>query len=49
MAFVLFLIIFVLTSVQRWLFRDKDAIADRRVVRRRNREQRRTPAPGGAR
>ena len=40
MAFVLFLIIFTLTSVQRWLFRDKDAAADRRALRRRKRERR---------
>ncbi|MGI8901173.1 MAG: carbohydrate ABC transporter permease [Nocardioides sp.] len=48
MAFVLFLIIFVLTSVQRWLFRDKDAIADRRALRRQRRAQNRAPVERGA-
>lgn len=33
MAFVLFLIIFVLTGIQRWIFRDKDAIEQRRLER----------------
>ncbi len=37
MSFVLFAIIFALTSVQRWLFRDKDAIAEKRAARRRRR------------
>ena len=34
MAFVLFFIIFCLTSVQRWLFRDKDAIAVKKASKR---------------
>lgn len=34
MAFVLFLIIFVMASFQRWLFRDKDAIAARKKARK---------------
>ncbi|WP_336921652.1 carbohydrate ABC transporter permease [Aquipuribacter sp. SD81] len=42
MSFVLFAIIFVLTTLQRWLFRDKDAIAQRRADRRR-RKQRKGP------
>ena len=40
MAFVLFLIIFVLTSFQRWLFRDKDAVAEKRAARRTQRQLR---------
>ena len=40
MAFVLFLIIFLLTSAQRWLFRDKDAIAEKRADRRSQRRRR---------
>ena len=40
MAFVLFLIIFVLTSIQRWLFRDKDALAEKRAARRTHRQMR---------
>lgn len=42
MAFVLFLIIFALTVVQRWIFRDKEAFAEKRLIRQRTREQRRT-------
>jgi multiple sugar transport system permease protein len=34
MAFVLFLIIFVMASLQRWIFRDKDALALKRQERR---------------
>ena len=45
MAFVLFLIIFVLTSVQRWIFRDKDAAEQRPQVRRRPRRRRRGGGP----
>lgn len=44
MAFVLFLIIVVLTSVQRWVFRDKDAAEQRRQVRE---AERRRKAGGG--
>jgi multiple sugar transport system permease protein len=40
MAFVLFLIIFLLTSIQRWLFRDKDAIDEKRAAKRSRRRQR---------
>lgn len=40
MAFILFLIIFVLTSCQRWLFRDKDAIAAKRAAKLTRREVR---------
>lgn len=40
MAFVLFLIIFSLTTVQRWLFRDKDAVAEKRAARRTRRQRR---------
>jgi multiple sugar transport system permease protein len=50
MSFVLFAIIFVLTSLQRWLFRDKDAAKERRQVRQRRRAQRlttRTAATAG--
>lgn len=47
-AFLLFLIIFVLTQLQRWILRDKDAIAQRRAERRQRRDRRRggpnTPA-----
>jgi ABC-type glycerol-3-phosphate transport system permease component len=49
MAFVLFLIIFVLTSFQRWLFRDKDAVAEKRAARARSASCATTasgPAPG---
>ena len=34
MAFVLFLIIFAMTSLQRWIFRDKDAIELKKQARR---------------
>lgn len=47
MAFVLFLIIFAMTSIQRWLFRDKDAIATQRAERRTTRARARA-ATGGA-
>ncbi len=47
MAFVLFLIIFVLTGVQRFLFRDKDAIAERRAARARDRRRRKVLAAVG--
>lgn len=39
MAFLLFLIIFVLTSVQRFLLRDKDAARERRLARRQRRDR----------
>lgn len=39
MAFLLFLLITVLTVVQRWLFRDKDAAAQRKGVRDAKRRQ----------
>ncbi len=37
MAFLLFLLIFVLTTGQRWLLRDKDAAAERKAKRRQRR------------
>jgi multiple sugar transport system permease protein len=49
MAFVLFGIIFVLTALQRWLFRDKDAAAERRALRARKRRRAQALAGGGAR
>ena len=50
MAFVLFLIIFVMTSIQRWVFRDKDAQVVKRRERRNKRVRRRAlAASGGAR
>lgn len=50
MAFVLFLIIFAMASLQRWIFRDKDARALRRAERaaRRRREQAPGATAGGA-
>ena len=47
MAFVLFMIIFVLTAVQRYLFRDKDAIAEKRATRARNRRRKQALAAQG--
>jgi multiple sugar transport system permease protein len=47
MAFVLFLIIFAMTSLQRFLFRDKDAIATKRAARR-TRKARANATAGGA-
>jgi multiple sugar transport system permease protein len=47
MAFVLFVIIFVLTGLQRFIFRDKDAIAEKRAVRARNRRRKRALAAEG--
>ncbi len=47
MAFVLFLIIFVLTTTQRWVFRDQDAQAVKRLERRNQRERRRALAAAG--
>ncbi|TGN66696.1 sugar ABC transporter permease [Nocardioides eburneiflavus] len=47
MAFVLFLIIFTMTSLQRFLFRDKDAIATKRAERR-TRKARANATAGGA-
>ena len=49
MAFVLFGIIFVLTALQRWVFRDKDAAAERRALRSRKRRRARALAGGDAR
>jgi multiple sugar transport system permease protein len=48
MAFVLFLIIFAMTSLQRWLFRDKDAIANKRAEKRTKRDRARATAGGAA-
>jgi multiple sugar transport system permease protein len=48
MAFVLFLIIFAMTSIQRFLFRDKDAIATKRAEKRTRRERARATAGGAA-
>ena len=39
MAFVLFAIILVFTGVQRFIMRDKDAIAERRTTKRVARER----------
>ncbi len=49
MAFVLFGIIFVLTGAQRWLFRDKDAIAERRATKAREKHRKRALAEGDER
>ena len=46
-AFVLFFIIFALTSTQRYLFRDKDAIAEKRAQRR-HQKTRKAALTGGA-
>ena len=48
MAFVLFLIIFTMASVQRWIFRDKDALALRRAERRTRKARARATAGGAA-
>jgi multiple sugar transport system permease protein len=48
MAFVLFLIIFAMTSLQRFLFRDKDAIATKRAEKRSKRDRARATAGGAA-
>ena len=48
MAFVLFLIIFAMTSFQRFLFRDKDAIATKRAAKRTKRDRARVTAGGAA-
>jgi multiple sugar transport system permease protein len=48
MAFVLFLIIFAMTSFQRFLFRDKDAIATKRAEKRSKRDRTRATAGGAA-
>ena len=48
MAFVLFLIIFAMTSLQRWLFRDKDAIATKRAEKRTKRDHARAAVGGAA-
>nr|WP_269813247.1 sugar ABC transporter permease [Ornithinimicrobium sediminis] len=47
-AFILFALIFVLTTLQRWLLRDKDAAAQAKAERRQRREARRRPPGGGA-
>ena len=44
MAFVLFLIIFAMTTFQRFLFRDKDAIATKRAEKRTKRDRARATA-----
>lgn len=44
-AFLLFLLIFFLTQLQRWILRDKDALAVRRADRKRRRERRGTGLP----
>jgi multiple sugar transport system permease protein len=46
-AFILFALIFVLTTGQRWLMRDKDEAARAKAERRQRRQARRRP-PGGA-
>jgi len=48
MAFVLFLIIFAMTSLQRWIFRDKDALALKREERRTRKARARAVAGGAA-
>lgn len=48
MAFVLFLIIFAMASLQRWIFRDKDAIALKRDERRTKKDRARALAGGPA-
>jgi multiple sugar transport system permease protein len=44
MAFLLFVLIFVLTSLQRFLLRDKDEAAARRAARAQQRRARRKGA-----
>jgi multiple sugar transport system permease protein len=46
-AFILFALIFVLTTGQRWLMRDKDEAARAKAERKQRRQARRRP-PGGA-
>ena len=48
MAFILFLIIFASASLQRWLFRDKDAAALKRQERRTKKARARAVARGAA-
>jgi multiple sugar transport system permease protein len=48
MAFVLFLIIFAMTTFQRFLFRDKDAIATKRAEKRTKRNRARATTGGTA-
>lgn len=48
MAFVLFLIIFLMASLQRWIFRDKDAIALKREERRTSKLRARAATGGTA-
>ncbi len=48
MAFVLFLIIFAMTSLQRFLFRDKDAIATKRAEKRTKKTRAKATAGGAA-
>ena len=47
MAFVLFAIIVVLTAVQRWVMRDKDAAAERKAARRSRRARDDEARPDG--
>jgi multiple sugar transport system permease protein len=44
MAFLLFLLIFVITSLQRFLLRDKDAARERKLERRQRRDRRKLAA-----
>jgi len=44
-AFLLFALILVLTSVQRWILRDKDEAARKKALRAQRRAQRRTEVP----
>lgn len=46
MAFVLFIIIFAMASMQRWIFRDKDALALKRDERRTRKVRARATAGG---
>ncbi|MBL0746933.1 carbohydrate ABC transporter permease [Nocardioides baculatus] len=48
MAFVLFLIIFAMTSFQRFLFRDRDAIATKRAEKRTKKAHANAPAGGAS-
>ena len=48
-AFVLFFIIFALTSAQRFLFRDKDAIAEKRAQRRHDKARKAALTEGATR
>ena len=48
MAFILFLIIFAMASLQRWIFRDKDALAVKREERHTKKMRARAVAEGAA-